>query len=59
MSLELDQEGWSDVARDKTFTALQQIHTNSTVRGGERQPGRPIIDTEIALLLFRRCPQST
>ena len=60
VSLELDQEGWSDVGRllDQTFTALQQIHANSTVRAGEPKPGQPIIDAEIAVLLFQRPPQT-
>lgn len=55
-SLELDREGWSDVARllDQTFTALQRIHTDSTVRASEREPAEPLIDAEIAVLLFRR-----
>lgn len=58
VSLAIDEEGWSDVARllDQTFTALQQIHTDSTVRAGKRQPERPIVDAEIALLLFRHSP---
>src|SRR5829696_6687127 len=61
LSVELDQEGWSEVVRvlDQTLTALQQIHTDSTLRAGEREPDRPIIEAEIALLLFRRSPQST
>jgi DNA-binding transcriptional ArsR family regulator len=55
-SLKLDQEGWSDVVRllDQTFTALQQIHTDSTVRTSERKPAQPLIHAEIAVLLFRR-----
>jgi DNA-binding transcriptional ArsR family regulator len=55
-SLELDQEGWSDVARllDQTFTAMHQIHTDSTVRTSTRKPAQPLIDAEIAVLLFRR-----
>jgi DNA-binding transcriptional ArsR family regulator len=58
VSLELDQEGRSEVARllDHTFTALQQIDIDSTARAGERMPGQPIIDARIAVLLFRRSP---
>jgi len=58
MSVELDQEGWSDVVRvlDQALTELQQIQADSAVRTGERQPDRPIIDAEIALLRFRRTP---
>ena len=58
MSLELDQDGWSEVARllDQTFTALQQIHADATVRTGEREPEKPTIEAEIALLCFRRSP---
>jgi DNA-binding transcriptional ArsR family regulator len=61
VSLELDQEGWSDVARllEQTFTALQQIHADSTVRAGERKFGRTSIDAEVALLLFGRSSEST
>ena len=58
VSLELDQEGWSEVARllDQTLTAMHQIHTDSTVRTSERKPAQPLIDAEIAVLLFRRSP---
>ena len=61
MSVEIDQEGWSEVVRvlDQTLTALQQIQADSAVRAGERPPDQPSIDAEIALLLFRRSPQST
>lgn len=55
VSIELDQEGWSAAVRllDETLTALEQIHTDSAVRAGERQPGQPVIDAQIALLIFR------
>jgi DNA-binding transcriptional ArsR family regulator len=58
VSIELDQEGWSDAVRlvDQTFTALEQIHTDSTARASGRQPGQPMIDAQVALLLFRRRP---
>jgi DNA-binding transcriptional ArsR family regulator len=58
VSLELDQAGWSEVARllDNTFTALQQIGIDSTVRTSEREPAQPLIDAEIAVLLFQRSP---
>ena len=56
LSLELDQHGWNEVARllDQTFAALQQIHDDSPLRAGEREPEQPTIDAEIALLFFRR-----
>jgi DNA-binding transcriptional ArsR family regulator len=58
VSLELDEEGWSDVARllDQMSAALQQVQTDSAARAAEGQSGQPLIDTEIALLLFRRPP---
>ena len=58
VSIELDQEGWSDAVRllDQTLTALERIHTDSTARAGARQPGQPMIDAQVALLLFRRRP---
>jgi DNA-binding transcriptional ArsR family regulator len=58
VNLELDQDGWSAVARllDQTFTALQQIHADSTVRAGERKPEEPMINAEIAVLLFQSPP---
>ena len=60
LSLELDQQGWSDVARllDETFAAVQQIQSDSTARTGKPEFGEPIIDAEIAALLFRRSPRS-
>src|SRR5215207_2968646 len=58
LSLELDGDGWSEVARllDQTFTALQQIYADSLVRAGERKPEQPTINAEIAVLLFRSPP---
>jgi DNA-binding transcriptional ArsR family regulator len=58
VSIELDQEGWSDAVRllHQTLTALEQIHTDSTARASGRQPGQPMIDAQVALLLFRRRP---
>jgi DNA-binding transcriptional ArsR family regulator len=58
VSIELDQEGWSDAVRllEKTFTALEQIHTDSAARAGGSQPGQPMIDAQVALLFFRRRP---
>jgi DNA-binding transcriptional ArsR family regulator len=58
LKLELDEEGWSDLARllEQTFTAVRQIETDSTVRAAERRPGQPAVDAEVAMLLFRRSP---
>ena len=58
VSIELDQDGWSDAVRllDQTLTALEQIHTDSKARASGRQPGQPMIDAQVALLLFRRRP---
>jgi hypothetical protein len=52
----LDQRGWQDLAAlfEHTLTAVQQIHTDSAVRAAESLTGEPAIDTEIALMLFRR-----
>ena len=58
VGVELDQEGWSDAVRllDQTFTALEQIQTDSTARASGRRPGQPTIDAQVALLLFRHRP---
>jgi DNA-binding transcriptional ArsR family regulator len=52
----LDQQGRQDVAAlfERMLTSLQRIHTDSAVRAAESLTGEPAIDTEIALLLFRR-----
>ncbi len=52
ISLQLDEEGWSEAARllDEMYTALQQLQTDSAARTSEQ----PLVGTEIALLLFRR-----
>ena len=52
----LDQRGWQDLAAlfEHMLTSVQQIHTDSAVRAAESVTGEPAIDTEIALLLFRR-----
>jgi DNA-binding transcriptional ArsR family regulator len=56
----LDEQGWQDVAvlLEQLLTSVQRIHDESAVRAAEGEPGRPIIDTEIAVLLFRRAPES-
>ena len=52
VTLGLDEQGWSDAARllDETLAALQQIHHDSTIRAA----GEPLVDAEVAVLLFRR-----
>ncbi len=61
VSAVLDEQGWQDIAvlLEQLLTSVQRIHADSAVRATEEETGRPIIDTEIALLLFRRAPQST
>ena len=56
----LDQQGWQDVAvlLEDMLASVQRIHDDSAVRGAEGETGRPTIDAEIGLLLFRRPPQS-
>ena len=57
----LDKQGWQDIAAllQEMLTSVQRIHADSAARAAESETGRPTIDTEIALLLFRRTPQST
>ena len=52
VTLGLDEQGWDDAARllGETLTALQRIHHDSTVRAA----GEPLVDAEVAVLLFRR-----
>ena len=61
LTLELDQQGWQDAAAllDQTLKSLGQIHADSTVRAAEDEEERTTVDTEIALLLFRRARRST
>jgi DNA-binding transcriptional ArsR family regulator len=57
----LDQQGWQDVAVlvEDMLASVQQIHDASAVRAAEGETGRPTVEAEIGLLLFRRPPQST
>ena len=57
----LDQQGWHDVAvmLEDMFASVQRIHDDSAVRVAEGETGRPTVEAEIGLLLFRRAPQST
>jgi DNA-binding transcriptional ArsR family regulator len=57
----LDQQGWQDIAvlLAELLASLQRIHDDSAVRAAAGETGQPTIDTEIALLLFRRAPRST
>jgi len=57
-SMMLDTQGWHDLAAllEQMLSSVQQIHDESTVRAAKDVSGPPAIDTEIALLLFRRAP---
>jgi DNA-binding transcriptional ArsR family regulator len=57
----LDPQGWQDVAVliEDMLASLQQIHDASAVRAAKGETGRPTIEAEIGLLLFRRPPQPT
>jgi DNA-binding transcriptional ArsR family regulator len=57
----LDQQGWQDVAMllEDMLASVQRIHDDSAVRAAKGEAGRPTIEAEIGLLLFRRPPQST
>ena len=52
----LDERGWQDVAAllEQTLESVQRIHADSALRATENDTGQPAIETEIALLLFRR-----
>jgi DNA-binding transcriptional ArsR family regulator len=56
----LDPQGWQDVAVliEDMLASVQRIHDASAVRAAEGQIGRPNIEAEIGLLLFRRPPRS-
>jgi DNA-binding transcriptional ArsR family regulator len=57
----LDQQGWQDVRvlLEDMLVSVQRIHGDSAVRAAKGETGRPTIEAEIGLLLFRRSPQST
>jgi len=57
----LDPQGWQDIAvlLEDTLVSVQRIHDASAVRAAKGETGRPTIEAEIGLLLFRRPPQST
>ena len=56
----LDDQGWQDVAvlLEHLLASVQRIHDDSAIRAAKNETGQPAIETEIALLLFRRA-QST
>jgi len=57
----LDPQGWQDIAvlLEDTLVSVQRIHDASAVRAAKGETGRPTIEAEVGLLLFRRPPQST
>ena len=56
----LDEQGWQDVAvlLEHMLASVQRIQADSATRAAENETVQPSIETEIALLLFRRA-QST
>ena len=52
----LDDQGWQDVAvlLEHVLASVQQIEADSAVRAAEHEAVQPAIETELALLLFRR-----
>jgi DNA-binding transcriptional ArsR family regulator len=52
----LDQQGWQDVAvlLEHVLTSVQRIQADSAIRAAKNKPVQPAIETEIAVLLFRR-----
>jgi hypothetical protein len=60
ISVLLDTQGWHDLAAvlEQTLSSVQQIHDESAVRAAQGGTGPPTIDTEIALLFFRRAPRA-
>jgi DNA-binding transcriptional ArsR family regulator len=59
-SVMLDEQGWHDLAAvlEQTLSSVQQIHDESAARAAKDATGPATIDTEIALLLFRRAPRA-
>jgi DNA-binding transcriptional ArsR family regulator len=60
VSMVLDQQGRQDVTAllEELLTSVQRIHDESAVRAAERETGHAGVDTEIAVLLFRRAPRA-
>ena len=60
MNVVLDEQGWQDVAvlLEHVLASVQRIEADSAIRAAENETVQPAIETEIALLLFRRA-QST
>src|SRR3954462_2219685 len=58
VSVELDQQGWRDAAEllEQTLTSLGRIHAESVSRASDGQGDHGTVETEIAVLLFRRAP---
>ena len=56
----LDEQGWQDVAvlLEHMLASVQRIQADSATRAAKNETVQPSIETEIALLLFRRA-QST
>ena len=52
----LDEQGWQDVAvlLEHMLASVQRIQADSAIRAAENETVEPAIETEIALLLFRR-----
>ena len=52
----LDQQGWQDVAvlLEHMLASVQRIQADSAIRAAKNKTVQPPIETEIALLLFRR-----
>jgi DNA-binding transcriptional ArsR family regulator len=58
VSVELDQQGWRDAAAllEQMLMSLERIHAESAGRASDGQGDQRTVDTEIAVLLFRRAP---
>jgi DNA-binding transcriptional ArsR family regulator len=58
VSVELDQQGWRDAAEllEQTLMSLQRIHAKSVSRASDGDVDQSTVDTEVAVLLFRRAP---
>jgi DNA-binding transcriptional ArsR family regulator len=58
VSVELDQQGWQDAAEllEQTLASLRRIHATSVSRASGGDIDQRTVDTEVAVLLFRRAP---
>ena len=56
----LDDQGWQDVAvlLEHVLASVQRIQADSAIRAAKNETVQPSIETEIALLLFRRAQSS-